>query len=406
MSQHDSSKQTTTIKIAAKDPSQRQTDGGADPGPGDPAAAPSMAPQLVDIPDPPTSSQLVVKSTSKPDATNASSLKEASKHSSVHNSQLGPAASNPSGRENTSSRPLSGPSAGGSKSQSAGAPIFTSGPNKSGISGPKSGTGGPKSGISGPKSGGVSGPKSAGASGPKSGTGAPMSAGASEAATGAEPSGGSSKPVSAGRPLSAGKPVSAGGAQHEEEEEGEGEVEQPETPTGAASSPGVSGLRGSSQPSTSGAAGVSGKRSSPSGASSTGLASSKPGDKKKKVTRFRYHKRITVHTTGKTSPKTIMDKVNKKDHNAGITPSTIGELDPQELMKRAGIKGTNKTHWRVRLRQTKRLIKDGKTTTQTKVAYRDSQGNKRVRTSLSPNCSKCGKKLEECKCDTDSSGPE
>lgn len=123
------------------------------------------------------------------------------------------------------------------------------------------------------------------------------------------------------------------------------------------------------------------------------------GKKKKKVTKFRYHKRITVRTHGKTSPSTIMDKVNKKNQSEALTPSTLGDIDPQELMQRAGIKGNDKARWRVRLRQTKRLTKDGKTVTQTKVAYRDSEGNKRVKTVPGTECKKCGKKIDDCKCD-------
>lgn len=133
-------------------------------------------------------------------------------------------------------------------------------------------------------------------------------------------------------------------------------------------------------------------------------ASQPPTDKKKKVTKFRYHKRITVRTKGNQNPTAIMEKVNMKDHNQPLTPSTIGEIDPQELMRRAGIKGTNKTHWRVRLRQTKRLTKNGKTVVQTKVAYRDSEGNKQVESVSGPVCKRCEKKTEECICEPTTDG--
>lgn len=438
---------TTTIKLAAKEASLRNSAGGAaDPGPGDPSAAPSEAPQLIDLPNPPTPSELVVKSVSskksatghsggpsgstghKPSGGYQSAMGASKSKSKLEGSVAGPAASNPSiGREPTSSKPLTGPTGGGSG-------IGNDGPS---VDGAKSTGGGSH------HSGSVAGskPKSTTgsmASSHKSGTGAkPSSASSPASAKSPSQAGGSSAPNTASTAMQADS-----GAVHDEDEEGEGEVEQPETPgpaspaasgaSGAATGP-AGGLRGTSESSagkavspqastsaskkssgasspapsspaasTSSMKSSGGKKSSlmPSGMeSSSGAPLGKDG---KKVTKFRYHKRITVRTSGKTSPSAIMDKVNQKDHKAGITPSTIEDMDPQELMRRAGIKGTNKTHWRVRLRQTKRLTKNGKTVTQTKVAYRDSEGNKRVKTSSSPFCKTCGKKLEECKCETSS----
>lgn len=395
MSQNDQTKPSSTkIKIAAKDASQRAS-GAADPGPGDVSAAPSEAPQLVDIPEPPTASQLVVKSTNK--STNAGSSGQktstaatksygtaggtdpgpsasgtrtsgpksiimASMKQSSAGSQMGPAASNkssPAARESTSSKPLSKPDE------------------------HKSTSGGPKSTS-----------KGAGLTGP----------GLSAANAG---------------------PASEPGATHDVDEEGEGEVEVPEeggaaslstSPSTSPSSPAATASRPGSTMSSPGPVEASSKHLSagrPSSATSPKTASPskspsshhrghRGGKHKKKVTRFRYHKRVTVRTTGKTSPSTIMSKVNKKDHKVGITPSAIEDMDSKELMRRAGIKGNQQTHWRVRLRQTKRLTKDGKTTTQTKVAYRDSEGNKRIKTSSTPFCKSCGKKLEDCKCDSTS----
>lgn len=226
---------TTTIKIAAKDASQG-AQGGADPGPGDPSAAPSGVPELVEIPDPPTPSQLIVKSVKSEDNQDSATAK----------------GSSPQGSRTT-----------------------------------------------------------------------------------------------------------------------------------------VKGSSPATKTTTT-------KGSSPGNKTTTRAVS--PGTK---TQHFRYHKRVTVRTKGKTSPNAIMDKVNYKDHKAGITPSSIEDMDPQELMKRAGIKETKKgTHWRVRLRQTEKITKNGKTITQTKVAYRDSEGNKRIKTSKTPNCEKCGKRLEDCECDS------
>lgn len=462
MSQDNSqSTRKATIKIAAKDASQRNSAGGADPGPGDMSAAPSVAPQLVDIPDPPTGSQLVVKSTtaiptlhegrsgtmpsgskgpksivqaSMSGGAGASGSKQHHSHShhgsgskhlsgshhshqSMQGSQVGPAASQPSAaREPTSSRPLTGP--------------------------PESSVGGsaPKSSPGLAKSTSGAGVDTA----PRSVTGMSKSTPGTAAAAEIQPT----SPATASQAMQADS-----GVVHDEDEEGEGELVGPEaspSAAAAAASPmsqattspassaggssaqssvkssgggaksggadasptlspsGLAGSRSSSKMSTRASSADAGKEASATAddinkssvAGSSAVSSGK--DAKNKVTKFRYHKRITVRTTGKTSPAAIMDKVNKKDHQAGITPSTIEDMDPQELMKRAGIKGNKKTHWRVRLRQTKRLTKNGKTTTQTKVAYRDSEGNKRVKTSSNPFCKNCGKMLEQCKCDAQS----
>lgn len=443
------SKTPTTIKLAAKEASQRNPAAGADPGPGDPSAAPSEAPQVIDLPDPPTPSELVVKSDNsrkstghatagseeqKPSAGYKSAMGTSKSKSKVEGSVAGPAASQPSAggsaREPTSSRPLTGPTDGSGTPSS----VQSSGSHHSSVAGSHH--------SSHHSVGATSSPAGTGSMGaPKSGTGSQVTAGRS-----ASPSqqGSSAQPNTASTAMQADS-----GAVHDEDEEGEGEVEQPETPGGTTTSPGPSGAqttaggsRGASQadglstaspqasasakpksagsspasspasamPSTASSmkagSSVSSKKGSslmPSGMGMSTTSTSPHGKKDgKKVTKFRYHKRITVRTSGKTSPSTIMDKVNQKDHKAGITPSTIEDMDPQELMRRAGIKGTNKTHWRVRLRQTKRLTKNGKTVTQTKVAYRDSEGNKRIKTSSSPYCKTCGKKLEECKCESGS----
>lgn len=103
-----------------------------------------------------------------------------------------------------------------------------------------------------------------------------------------------------------------------------------------------------------------------------------------------------MSTHGKTNPSAIMEKVNEKDHKAGIT---VDKLDPEELMRRAGIDGKKGTHWRIRLRQTKRTTKNGKTITETRVAYRDSEGKSQIKTIEGEMCKKCSKKIEECNCE-------
>lgn len=356
MSSKDSRKEnnTTTIKIAPKDASERAS--GADPGPGDMNAAPSEAPQLVDIPSPPTSSQLVVKSADKSSSSATNPASTADKSVSKPASNVDKSASKPvSIADKSASKPAS------TADKSVSKPVSTA--DKS-------------------------------ASKPASNLDKSVS---KPASTVDKTASAADKPSSAHHLISTAN--NEGVAEHDVDEEGEGEVEQP-----------AASIKSASPKSSSAASPRSSSAASPK-PSSAGLRTSdhehghhhdKDKDGKKKVTRFRYHKRVTVRTTGKTSPTAIMSKVNQKDHKAGITPSTIEDMDPQELMKRAGIKGSQKTHWRVRLRQTKRVTKNGKTSTQTKVAYRDSEGNKRVRTSLSPFCKDCGKKLEECKCETKS----
>jgi len=454
MSQQDESKTPTTIKIAAKDVSQRNSGGGADPGPGDPSAAPSVAPQLVDIPDPPTPSQLIVRSvkdtstlatineTNAPKSMSTGSQsggkQPGSKSASMQGSKALPMASNLSGgaaREPTSSKPLTGPSGANAESNAAGS---------HGAAGPKSVSGLPKTGADGGSGGSQGGGQAnAGSGAPKSSAGSAGMGGAPKSTTGSTGGGMSGGPKS-GTPKSStsmgaqpGRGAEANsaptqtastamqadsGAVHDEDEVGEGELEHADD---ASQSPSASPMsvkahpanepasskpasieakdesQASVSPASSGKSGK-GEKSAPSMSNSDVSRGSKSDKKKKKITKFRYHKRITVRTSGKTSPAAIMEKVNKKDHKVGITPSTIEDMDPQELMRRAGIKGNKQTHWRVRLRQTKRLTKNGKTTTQTKVAYRDSEGNKRIKTSTSPYCKSCGKKLEECKCDSNS----
>lgn len=416
---------TATIKIAPSEQSQRQSTG-ADPGPGDPNAAPSVAPQLVDIPDAPTPSELVVKSSTEPKSgsrlttlqpgrsaiksTIASSMAGGAPPTSMSGSKAGPAASNASmgaPREATSSRPLTGPpSVGGVSSRTGAAGVgSTTGSqamSRTGAAGPSGGGGASQAGL-------ASGRSASGAAGTEGGA-SPSPSGSSADHEPTSPGSGASSQKTSPSPSQSRSPMSAGSGNvvHDEDEVGEGELEHPQSGVSAAktvhsgqtNASGVSpmsstGSHKTAEPSTSAASSAK----SEGGAISNMLKTDNSKDKKKKVTKFRYHKRITVRTTGKTSPAAVMDKVNKK---ARITPSTIEDLDPQELMKRAGIKGNKQTHWRVRLRQTKRVTKNGKTTTQTKVAYRDSEGNKRVKLSSNPNCKKCGKKLEECKCDTNS----
>lgn len=501
MSQNESGKTPTAIKIAAKEASQRNSGSGADPGPGDPSAAPSVAPQLVDIPPAPTASELVVKSVSQapagtsrgghslssavgaakssaittlyegrsgsrasgPKSIIMASLSGKKSGASIQGSQMGPAASNPSiaaAREPTSSRPLTGPSDALSKVGSvqrsrspsgAGASVQKSSPNRSSTGGGLStgsvsgaASSSPASSSRNKSSANKSSAAGAEASSTSKSSTSRASVAAGERSNSAVSSLKSTANKSAASPGE--KPSSTAssamqadsGAIHDEDEEGEGELEIPEgesSPVAASSSPKSSGSRSSQQVqkslsaksggsnmdmSPASSAGGKGKMSTRTGGSvgkpaslvvspsasqaeksKSSPASADPSKSNKNVTKFRYHKRIVVRTSGKTSPSTIMSKVNKKNHQQSITPSTIDDIDPQELLKRAGIKNpTNQTHWRVRLRQTKRTTKNGQTTTQTKVAYRDSEGNKHVRTSSNPFCKNCNKKLEECKCDT------
>lgn len=466
-----SKSKTPTIKIAASNPDQRgASGGGVDPGPGDPNAAPSSAPMSVDIPEPPTSSQLVVKSTSATKSPSVGSAQPSALGTMYQNTRSGTsksqggggsgsgAASQASGgvpKEPTSSRALTGPersksgaAARGQQSPLGGSPstLKTASSAVAGSSGHHSKS---HHSVSGSHHSGASHSKlPSGSGGGASGvSGADGASGGGAGAGGPEPSASPADDETQQQANTASTAMKADSV-HQEDEEGEGEIgEATPSPTdGATGGPeGASGVKsgaGSSQaqspdmsavPASSGA-GVSkmstktgGRRSAASASdfpsTSTGAAASgasgassssmkdkslrsgassssafKTGKDGKKVTKFRYHKRITVRTHGKTSPSTILAKVNQKDHKAGITASTIDDMDPKEIMRRAGIPENKKAHWRVRLRQTKRLTKNGKTATQTKVIYRDSEGNKQVKRSTDPYCKKCGKKLEDCKC--------
>lgn len=320
---------TAAIKIAATDGSKSGNNGQPTPdvGPGDPAAAPSVAPELVDVPDPPTASQLVVKSTSPSSVSRDRSAKEVSGTPMGPSASVGYGAGVSSGYQTKTST--------GSKAKAK----VGSGSGPKPDSGPESG-GSAESAGSGPEPGPES-QESGSRSVSNVTSGVPPSDFAPSAASSVSPKPVSSKPASS-KPASS-KPASS---KH-----------------------------------------VSPKRESPKHSS--------PNQDNNKVTKFRYHRRVTVHTTGKVNPDGILDKV---------TPQNLEDLNPEELMKKTGIKANNQTHWRIRLRQTKRLTKGGKTTTQTKVAYRDSDGNIRKEGGSNSErfCKRCEKKLEECKCDTSS----
>lgn len=404
MSQRDS-KTPTTIKLAAKEASQRASS--ADPGPGDPLAAPSVAPQVIDLPEPPTPSQLVVPGSNAEASAMSAQMTAKSVPAPIAAMSGGGGGGVSSrhsvgaAREPTSSRPLSGPTqkfstVENSQSHKSARTVMTSQL--------------PTSASNGQNSAGLS----AGAT-----SGMPASVGASSAAPSEQSASATASPTASAAMRA------DSGAERDEEEVADGETESPDgsvspaasaSPTGTSAGMSRKSSRKDSQAEPSASASTQpdaqSRSASPSADASAmpstsashkgGLMStSRHGKKGKKVTKFRYHKRVTVRTTGKTSPAAIMDKVNKKDHKAGITPSAIEEMEPEELMRRAGIKG-NKKHWRVRLRQTKRVTKGGKTVMQTRVAYRDSEGNKRIKTSATPFCETCGEKLEDCKCDAPS----
>lgn len=432
MSENDPSKTPATIKIAAKDASKRGASGTrADPGPGDPSAMPSEMPEPVSIPAPPSPSELVIKSGKSMNSrviktindpvslpkSRGSSASTALKSVRSQKTLSGGAPKNAEldeGGQSGSKSHQSTKSAHGSRSGGQSGPAGSEGtanahaaegsegPREDNVSQPSSGS---RGGLASQKSG--SSPGRSGGSSAKTGGTSVKSAGASAK---------SAAPASASKEMQADS--QAGGQEQDLVEEGETEIEHPSpspSPSDASSgkatsSPASGGI--DSAPASSGggtskaSSKTSGHKTKPSETDSVGSAASKKhhhhhhGKKHgKKMSKFRYHKRVTVRTHGKTSPSEVMDKVNKKDHQAGITPSSIGEMDTDELMKRAGIKGGKKAHWRVRLRQTKRTTKDGKTVTQTKVAYRDSEGNKRIKTSDTPFCDKCGKRLEDCTCD-------
>lgn len=344
-----------TIKIAAKDPSQRTGSGSPnDPGPGDPLAAPSTAVEPVDIPQPPTASDLVVKSSQPKASKSFKTLKTGSQRSPKSQGVDGAPGSNASAAPQMTGSADQAPK---SKSRISQSPKMNS-EIKSSSAVKQS------SKISSDLKSGVS----------AGGAAADISAG--PGATGGAASTGISRQTSSKSPKTGSQASSKGSKQ--------------------SSSPAKQSMSG--MPSTSGMSAIKNKDDTKSNVSAdeTHHHHHKKRKLSPKATKFRYHKRITVRTSGKTSPDTIMGKVNK---DQPITPSTIEDMDSSELMKKAGIKGGAKTHWRVRLRQTKRTTKNGKTTTQTKFAYRDSEGNKRVKVSSKPYCKHCKKKLEDCKCD-------
>lgn len=335
------SKLPTAIKIAATDGSRSRgnNDNSGQPtpdvGPGDPAAAPSVAPELVEVPEPPTPSQLVVKSNSPIFITRERNVKEASKNA------IGPSAS-------------VGFGAGTSAGFGADAGFRA-------------------------KNGSGSGSKS-------------------ETATETESRARSASNVASGVPasnLGSSKPAAAAPASSVSPDEVESLGEE-ERRTGAQ----VMSLKPSDSQAVASHGTSKNKKVSPKQEFSPG-GSTKSPHHDNKVTKFRYHRRVTVHTTGKVNPDGILEKVS---------PQNLEDMNPEELIKKTGIKPNSQTHWRIRLRQTKRLTKGGKTTSQTKVAYRDSDGNiKKEGGSVrhgSPNtervCKRCEKKLVDCKCDTSS----
>lgn len=336
---------TATIKIAGTNGSGRSPT--ADVGPGDPAAAPSEAPELVEVPAAPTPSELVVKSVSTGPATTSPSRSNVG-------TQTGASVSGGSEKAPHFSNKL--PDI-GAEAQASGAPTEGGSANVAGISqyAGNSQLGGPASKSSSRHSG----------------------------------TGNMSNKLNSGSGSKMAASPSAFVA-----------TKSTKSHTGTVTSPGAISPSPSEQegesPRASSASSTGSHAKSPRGSAKTSPAGK--GSHDKKVTKFRYHRRVTVHTTGKVSPKGILEKV---------TPSTLEDMNPEELIKKAGIKPNNDTHWRIRLRQTKRLTKGGKTTTQTRVAYRDSEGNANSKRegpdssaggSSSGRCKKCGKKSEDCKC--------
>lgn len=400
MSGHQTKKGTkTAIKLAAKEAEKRTSNGGADPGPGDLSAEPSSMPVTVDVPPPPTPSELIVKSTSAskkslgtskfqtikeparsgtlPSSSAASGLSsdrqagvsslkassfaptskslQSSSKSKSKSSNIEAAKTITAARESTASSALSNPSDGASTSGSKSASNFNASPTNS------VGSGTVHDEIE-------------------------VGEGELVHPSGVQPSGPQKSPEGISRVQPSGTSLKSGGNLDSTPVSSGGGKSKMSTKTGALKT-------------------VEQSASSRSRKSDYALRSRSPSvsdaqGSGKKVTKFRYHKRITVRTKGKTNPSAVMAKVTQKDHNTGITMSTIDNLDPSEIMKRVGIPPNKKAHWRVRMRQTKRVTKGGKTTTETKVAYRDSEGNKRIKSSSNPFCKNCGKKLEECSCET------
>lgn len=326
MSQNESSNkpELPTIKIASTTNGSVSRPPSANPagppptaevGPGDPAAAPSMAPELVDIPDPPTASELVVKSSAAPPSASAKSS----------GATGGSGNFNATGASGNASNPSASTAFGASEANHVD-------PSTQGVSGP-SGTLGPQA--------------------------------SNYASTGV-----SRSPASVGAP----------------------------------GSPATSVSRNTGSPGSMGSGASSGRSPSPSQYESKKSTAhhhnhhhkKSPGEK---VTKFRYHRRVTVHTTGKVNPSGILEKVKT-------------DINPEELLKKTGMKTDAHTHWRMRMRQTKRLTKGGKTTAQTKVTYRDSEGHVKKEggsgfdqssARSSRTCQRCDKKLEDCQCDNTSS---
>lgn len=303
-----------TIKIAPAD--GRLSRDGADPGPGDLSAAPSEAPQLVELPPPPVSSAKSLPATSRLPTVNG--------------------------------QPVGGASTASTRQSSAG---LGAGSNV--------------------------------ASSPGAGNSSSRLKSASQQPELSQAASTGSKSQQSPQ-LSSLKAVSRSARQSQSVSPDASEASQsPATPDSGASE--------QQEPTESG-----GETSAATQSPHIKMEGGRKKKKGKKTTKFRYHKRVSVKAHGKTDPAVIMDKVNEKDHKAGIT---VDKLDPQELMRRAGIEGKEGTHWRIRLRQTKRTTKNGKTVTETRVAYRDSEGKSSVKTIEGDACKKCCKKMEECECE-------
>lgn len=482
-----SKKTHTAIKLAPQNPSERTSGGRPDPGPGDLAAQPSSMPVDVELPSPPTDSQLITKSIpgSIPDAviselpeitetkqmTSGSKMLKSGSHKSGSNQATSSEAASGGGvsqmiaEDSAKKRPHSGSHKSGAASQAAisamgsahsgshksgagstqapaSGSLLTHSPHKSGSNTHIASSGGShKSGSQVPSSsqGPVSEapPSERAASGQSAATTSHLSGSGVQALKSGSHHSGSHKSGSQlvsegpGTQKSGGVGTSSpmpspSGVSSKEDSNHElstfastGSSRKGATKSGKSgskkSNSQKSGTQRMSPGSTIPTIIMDNKKEPKSKTSSEDnsdlLKSMSPagghlttstvvGKDGKKKTKYHYHRRITVHTKGKTSPASVLSKVNKKEHDAGITISTIDQLDPAEIMKRAGLKPSPKTHWRVRLRETEKIHKDGKTTTQTKLAYRDSEGNKNVRT-VNDNetyCAKCGEKTSDCKC--------
>jgi hypothetical protein len=345
------SKTPTTIKIAAENPSQR-ADGAADPGPGDPEAAPSEMPEPVSLPAAPTPSELVVKSYKTAKSIDSRVIKTINDPLSYRDSKkptVSTAMAAQSNQETDDANDLAPPGASEDPSMvasGAGTRASKTPEDEAGAGSEKVTS---KTALSTPS--GLEKKTSKSALSSPSGLERRSSKAAMSGTSGLDRK--ISKTMMDDRATTSKSPVSDDGSGADDKDSTN--VSDDETEAGR--------------------------------------------KKKKKMAKFRYHKRVTVRTHGKTSPSAVIDKVHKKDHKAGMTASSIGEMDTEDLIKKAGIKNAKKGKWRVHLRQTRRVTKGGKTVTETRVAYRDSEGNKRIKTSSTPDCQKCGKKLELCRCD-------